>query len=221
MCIIISKPAGIPLPSIETLKTCWERNPHGAGYATAYNGNVFIRKGFMDWEDFANGIDFNRLEPYACVFHFRFATHGSTCPGNCHPFPVSGNLKKTYRKTDVAIAHNGVINQIKIDKKDYSDTMSYIEKRIAPYWRLCKEHGALMYSNKSSKKTLLEETDSKWSFLFANGKIINVGDGVEEDGIWYSNAGFRCYSYFQANSPRQAYPNGVELVRPLAMAGYF
>ena len=50
-----------------------------------------------------------------------------------------------------------------------------------------------MYSIKKNQDALLNETGSKWSFLFADGKIINVGDGVKEDGIWYSNAGFRGY----------------------------
>ena len=219
-CIIVSKPAGIALPNIETLKNCWDRNPHGAGYAVAKNGAVYIHKGFMTWADFAT-IDFDGLTDYSCVFHFRYATHGSTSPGNTHPFPATGNLRRCYRKTDVAIAHNGVINRIAITKPDYSDTMSYIEQRIAPYWKKCKKRGSYMYSVKATKKALLEETGSKWSFLFADGHIINVGLGVKVGKLWFSNSGFRGYSHFQMNSPRLSYPDEIVLFRPLAMAGYF
>ena len=192
MCIIMSKPAGVEFPSILTLRNCWNANPHGAGYAVAYKGRVFIRKGFMTWEDFVEAVDFDGLVDYSCVFHFRFATHGSKSPGNCHPFPVTGDLRKESRRTEVAIAHNGVIQNVKITKKDYSDTMSYIEQTIGPFWKRCKEKGSkYMYSIKQNRETLTKDTRSKWSFLFADGKIVNVGDGVKSDGLWYSNADFR------------------------------
>ena len=79
-------------------------------YAVADGGAVYIRKGFMTWDEFADGINFDALIDKACVFHFRFATHGSTSPGNCHPFPVGGNLKRQKTRTDVAIAHNGIVH---------------------------------------------------------------------------------------------------------------
>ena len=190
MCIIISKPAGVPFPSILTLRNCWERNPHGAGYAVADGGDVYIRKGFMTWEEFVGGINFDALIDRACVFHFRFATHGSTSPGNCHPFPVEGNLKRQKVRTDVAVAHNGIVRGVRIMKKDYSDTMSYIERRIAPYWRECREQGRYMYSVPKNQSVLLDETQSKWVFLYPNGKIFNIGAGIMQGGIWYSNVGF-------------------------------
>jgi hypothetical protein len=114
MCIIMSKPAGVRFPSIATLRNCWEHNPHGAGYAVADGEDVYIRKGFMTWDEFIGGINFDALIDRACVFHFRFATHGSTSPGNCHPFPVEGNLKRQKVRTDVAIAHNGIVRDVPI-----------------------------------------------------------------------------------------------------------
>ena len=190
MCIILSKPAGVPLPSMTTLRNCWTRNSHGAGYAFADGKAVHIRKGFMTWDEFFGGINFDALIDRACVFHFRFATHGSACPGNCHPFPAAGNLRRQKVRTDVAIAHNGIVPGIRISKKDYSDTMSYIEWRIAPYWRECKEQGRHMYSVPESQNVLLNETGSKWSFLYPNGKIFNIGAGIMQGEIWYSNVGF-------------------------------
>ena len=204
MCIIMSKPAGIEFPDIITLRNCWDNNPHGAGYAVAYREKVHIRKGFMTWEDFMESINFDQLVKYSCVFHFRYATHGSRSGGNCHPFPVSGNLKQEEIRTYVAIAHNGVIPNIQITEDDYSDTMSYVSETISPFWEYCKEKGArYMYSIKRNKENLLQETRSKWSFLFGDGKIINVGQGVRRDGIWYSNAGFQCSSYRLRRRPRK------------------
>ena len=47
-----------------------------------------------------------------------------------------------------------------------------------------------MYSIQANQKVLLDETGSKWSFLYTNGRIFNIGAGVMQGGIWYSNAGF-------------------------------
>jgi len=192
MCIIISKPAGIELPSITAFRNCWERNPHGAGFAVAYKGRVHIRKGFMAWDEFIDSINFDRLVDYSCVFHFRYATHGSKTAGNCHPFPVSGNLRRLAARTDVAVFHNGVIHNVQITKKDYSDTMTYIDSVISPFWVWCKEKGCrYMFTCKNNQDYLINETGSKWTFLFADGKIVNVGDGVSDNGLWYSNSGFK------------------------------
>ena len=215
MCIIFSKPAGVAFPSIVTLRACWERNPHGAGFAVATGKHVYIRKGFMTWDEFAT-IDFDRLADHACVFHFRYATHGSVSPGNCHPFPVTGNLKRTDATVDVAVAHNGVILGQQTSKKDYSDTMCYVENVIAPYYNRCKGKGK-MYTSGKRKAQLLSETHSKWTFLYGDGTIVNIGDGIEYDGVWYSNAGFRAYTASKPVVLR--YPE--EMLRPLPMTGYF
>jgi hypothetical protein len=47
-----------------------------------------------------------------------------------------------------------------------------------------------MYSVPKNQKVLLDETQSKWSFLYPNGKIFNIGTGIMQGGLWYSNAGF-------------------------------
>jgi len=215
MCIIFSKPAGVAFPSIVTLRACWERNPHGAGFAVATGKHVYIRKGFMSWDEFAT-IDFDELEDHACVFHFRYATHGSVSPGNCHPFPIVGNLKRTDTTVDVAVAHNGVISGQQTSKKDYSDTMCYIENVIAPYYKQCKGKGK-MYTSTKRRANLLAETGSKWSFLYSDGIIVNVGDGIEHEGIWYSNSGFRTYT-----APKPAViRHPEEMLRPFPIAGYF
>jgi len=92
--------------------------------------------------------------------------------------------------------------------------MCYIENSIAPYYKQCK---GKMYTSGKRKASLLAETHSKWSFLYSDGIIVNVGDGIEHEGIWYSNSGFRTYT-----APKPVvlrYPE--EMLRPLPMAGYF
>ena len=94
--------------------------------------------------------------------------------------------------------------------------MCYIENSIAPYYNRCKGKGK-MYTSVKRRANLLAETGSKWCFLYSDGAIVNVGDGIECEGIWYSNAGFRAYT-----APKPVvlrYPE--EMLRPLPMAGYF
>lgn len=87
MCIIVYKPAGIELPSRETLRECWDNNPHGAGLMWADGERVNLQKGYMSWEDFeaaldevTKGID---VASTPMALHFRIATHGEIVPGCC------------------------------------------------------------------------------------------------------------------------------------------
>ena len=89
-------------------------------------------------------------------------------------------------------------------KKDYSDTMCYVENSIVPYYNRCKGKGK-MYTSAKRKRALLDETHSKWSFLYGDGTIVNIGDG------------FRIYT--APNPVVMHYPE--EMLRPLPMAGYF
>jgi len=117
---------------------------------------------------------------------------------------------------DVAVAHNGVTLGQQTSKKDYSDTMCYVENSIAPYYNRCKGKGK-MYTSTKRRANLLTETGSKWSFLYSDGTIVNVGDGIEHEGIWYSNNRFRTYTVPKPVVLR--YPE--EMLHPLLMAGYF
>jgi hypothetical protein len=192
MCIIISKPAGIACPDWETLLQCWIKNPDGAGYMFAYRGKVHIRKGFMCWDELMESVNTDWLKRCPTVFHFRWATHGSKSTGNTHPFPIDAeNMKSVRCSTDVGIAHNGIITSQKITEDDYSDTMSFIHAHLIPYWKWCKSHGKpYMFASEKERQKLLDAVGCKWSFLHGDGTLINIGQGIEQIGIWYSNYGF-------------------------------
>lgn len=93
MCIIAAKPAGVKMPSRDTIRTMWAGNPDGAGVMYAQDGKVRIDKGFMKLSDLEAHLD--KLErsldltATGVVLHFRITTHGGTCPENCHPFPLT------------------------------------------------------------------------------------------------------------------------------------
>ena len=57
MCIIVAKKKGLELPTKERLKNCFNYNSDGAGIMFNDGNQVFIEKGFMDFNSF-----YSRLE---------------------------------------------------------------------------------------------------------------------------------------------------------------
>ena len=138
MCILIHKPKGIEIPEREYLKNCHDNNPDGIGIAWIDERRItHIRKGFMKFKSFMKFLNPKKkeLKKYDVIIHFRYATHGSVSPGNCHPFPIDINLRNlrstAYSGRFDILAHNGVIfeyGNVK-NSSDLSDTM-ILAKRL-------------------------------------------------------------------------------------------
>ncbi len=136
MCIICYKPAGAPLPGFETLERCARRNPHGAGFALARDGRVIVRKGFGRVVDLLEALvdaagSPEAVETLPVILHFRLATHGSVCPANCQPLPLSARLedvKALSAECAAAMAHNGIYSGVEFrpDWPDVSDTQAMV-----------------------------------------------------------------------------------------------
>lgn len=192
MCIIAAKPAGVEVPSYDTLRTMWNANNDGAGFMYVENGAVRIEKGFMKYKNFIKALDKVRdrldLTASAMVFHFRITTHGGTKPENCHPFPISDNagvLSKRKCSVDLGVAHNGIIYSVD-PRKGVSDTMEYIMTQLAPLKRAVPD----FYKSKDLRLMIENAIDSKMAFLTKENRIYTIGDFVEDNGMLYSN-----YSY--------------------------
>lgn len=194
MCIIIAKEKGLELPNEEILNTCWENNNDGAGimYHKPGMDHIRILKGFMDFKDLLESIKELKLtKEDSIVYHFRWTTHGGTTPGNTHPFPITDKinfLKALNVKTDIGIAHNGII-PIKPSDDKISDTMEFIKSYLADL----KKNGALFHPQ--SIKLMKNETGfSKYAFLNKNGNIQLIGKGWvidKETGLKFSNSGYK------------------------------
>ena len=191
MCIIAAKPAGVAMPSRGTIRTMWDGNRDGAGLMYLEGGKVTIEKGFMTYKSFAKKLD--QLEKRLdltrtpVVMHFRITTHGGTKPENCHPFPITdsvGALKKLTSRTDIGVAHNGIIHII--PRSGISDTMEYIASQLAPLKRALPR----FYENKNAMLLVKNAIDSKMAFLTKEGKIYTVGDFVTDKGVLYSNRSY-------------------------------
>lgn len=191
MCIIAAKPAGVAMPSRDTIRTMWDGNRDGAGLMYLDGGKVTIEKGFMTYKSFAKKLDQleKRLDltKTPVVMHFRITTHGGTKPENCHPFPITdsiGALKKLTSRTDIGVAHNGIIHII--PRSGISDTMEYIASQLAPLKRALPR----FYENKNAMLLVKNAIDSKMAFLTKEGKIYTVGDFVTDKGVLYSNRSY-------------------------------
>lgn len=194
MCIIVVKPKGIEMPDTDTLVNCDLRNPDGSGFMLADGETVRIRKGFMDFAEFAEAFDEETAEldakETAIVMHFRIATHGDVVPGCCHPFPLTDDeetLLSTSCDCPIGVAHNGVISGMSTNSHR-SDTMDYISRILTPLAKMAPD---FLYRNEAFE--LLEATcKSKLAIMDATGHIMLVGDFEEsDDGVLYSNGSYK------------------------------
>ena len=95
MCVAIYKPAGLDVPTGDTLYQCWVSNDDGAGYAW-YNPashTWIITKGLLTWIDFIRSFDKHAKDKdfknKQVMIHFRIGTSGSSKgAGHTHPFPI-------------------------------------------------------------------------------------------------------------------------------------
>lgn len=183
MCVICISPKGIRQPNEEELRDMWLTNPHGAGYMVARDGNVEIHKGFMDYFEFLDQIQFeNFTDDDVVVYHFRIATQGGINPQMCHPFPYTTTTKGLTAldvQCRVGIAHNGIIRLTSNGDKELSDTALYIRD----YLPRRVKNGL----NNMALNAIYHDIQSRMVFLFADGSFKKVGNWEEVDGLIYSN----------------------------------
>ena len=206
MCIIVSKAKGLDIPEEKILQRCFNTNSDGAGLMYVKDGKIQIEKGYMTYADFKNRLDeLNKLYDLrgkSLVMHFRITTSGGTNPHNCHPFPISNSpieLKSTNIITEeVAVAHNGIINAYSYVKENdvLSDTQLFIQKCIYPIMQLQKD----FYKNKSIMSMFGDIiNNSRLCFLDKEENLYYVGDWISDNGIMYSNSGYKpTLSYYSS-----------------------
>lgn len=193
MCIIVYKPKGESLPSKDTLRTCWENNPHGAGIMWADGSNVRIRKGFMSWDAFDRALDevTSKLDVAATpmALHFRIATHGAVKPGCCHPFAVKDSyerMRQTRISADVGFMHNGTLSGLETDDST-SDSMAFARSVLVPLKRMCAD----FLSDKHAVRVIESSTQgSRFLLMAKDERVRTFGRWVEDGGILYSNENY-------------------------------
>ena len=199
MCIAITSPIGVSIPTDDILKTCFRNNDDGAGFAfNTDNNKVQIVKGFMDFDSFIAALhEYDKkygFKDRGVLIHFRITTHGGTKPNNCHPFPISNNpkhLKKLKITSNYAVVHNGIIRLCADSKNELSDTMLFIKDYLS---KLSSNKG--WFHNKNNIKLIEKLIGSKMAILNGDGEIIATsGFHKGNDVNYYSNHSYEDYSY--------------------------
>lgn len=197
MCIIVAKPENVKMPSFETLKTCFENNPDGAGFMYSDGKTVRIRKGFMTFDEFVDAVNeefaYDDATDYSIVMHFRIQTSGDVLPECTHPFPVTSDedkMKQLRTESRWGIAHNGVIHG-RNTKKGWSDTMDFVAGVVAPLSRI----NANFMRNGDCIDLLKSACGSKLCILENSGEIVTIGEFITENGVKYSNTSYLARTY--------------------------
>ena len=187
MCIAILKPKESEIKT-DTLRECWDSNPHGAGFMYAKNNRVIVRKELKNFERFLKEYRKHEQIGGKMVIHFRIMTHGKLDYKNTHPHQVN---KNTW------LVHNGVILQHSHKNAKLSDTVKF-----------CKMLAGLPVDFMQSKPTLrlisgYIDTD-KIILMDTSGRtqIVNEEQGIWDDGIWYSNQSYEPINYAHYGSNR-------------------
>ena len=199
MCIIVAKRKGLELPTKEILRNCFNYNSDGAGIMFNDGKQVFIEKGFMDFNSFYSRLEaldkeFNLVNSDLAL-HFRISTSGNVDQGNCHPYPIStetSQLRNLSLVTDIGMAHNGVIRKhIPETRSILNDTQTFIKNFVYNMYSSNKE----FLTVDANIKALEEEAGSKLCFITKDNMYI-IGKFIEEtNGILYSNDTYLSYDY--------------------------
>lgn len=201
MCIIAIKNKDSKLFKEEELKNMFQNNPDGAGFMYVDNEEVIIDKGYMTFESFKKHYNklcnrFNNFKNKSLILHFRIGTSGTNSQQNCHPYPITSNIKdlhKTFIKSEVGIAHNGIISDyapiLKNNYYDTNDTQEFIMHYLSPL----KDNWSAFYKNRRQLQALKKITNSKLVFLDKNDNVYTSGDFVEHKGRLFSNTSYENY----------------------------
>jgi len=190
MCLIIAKPAGVPMPSKKHLKKVFDHYGDGYGVAFQHLGQVRLLKGAMTQHEMFNLHDRMKkiLSPISpndvnIVMQWRQAVTGSVWRKYCHPFPISSRQEELDSLDVVChstLAHNGVIWDYnkQYNLGDINDAQEFIKDYLVGMGSaIC---------NPSVGKLIGEYTESKFAVLDNKGIYI-IGKFLDEKGLYYSN----------------------------------
>ena len=191
MCIICVSPAGVKQPNVNTLRTMFYRNPHGAGYMFARDGKVTIHKGFMDFDSFLGAVrseHFTKAD--SVVYHFRISTQAGVNAPMTHPFPLS-NQPRMMRSLDLTcrygVAHNGIIHLTSDpDNKRYSDTAIFITDYLS---RIIRRKTDL--KDEATLALIWKLAQSKLAIMDGDGYVATVGHFIDDHGLLFSNDSYQ------------------------------
>lgn len=216
MCVIIVKEQEQKKPSKEFLRKAWNKNPDGAGFMYNKDDRVIISKGYMTFDKFYKAVK-SLPEDKTIVYHFRIATHGATNAKGTHPFPISKRdevLQKPQIKTNIGIAHNGIISMCgnypkENNKYNLSDTQLFIRD----YLTVINKYDN-WYRNKQIMTLIDKAINSKMTVLIPSGEVFYIGNFDNVEGYKCSN------NYFNYTYSDSYYSRSGENLSPYGFRNY-
>lgn len=163
MCCIIYKPKGVRMPSPDILDRIQRINHHGYGFVSSRH-----RYKTMDYQKFLVHLSKVGTDE-ECIIHMRWATHGSKCRKNCHPFVENG----------VYFAHNGVLPIKSVN--DMTDSEIFFRSQVYP---LIDRYG---YESEVTERLISAAAGSSRFAMMYRGKVKLYGDYTKLNGVYYSN----------------------------------
>lgn len=181
MCIIVYKPKGVEMPSLDVLRNCFDHNKDGCGVAIRMDNNkIKFKKGLMTFEDVEKMYqEIKDLKDSEVCMHFRLTSAGLTIPEQTHPFPI-GSENALDGETSSLIFHNGTMINLSYDPvKSDTQILSEILANM-PYEKI---------------KDVLRLAGGKFVYMDENVTFM-IGEFIEDNGVFYSNTGYKYPSIF-------------------------
>lgn len=149
--------------SLDTLNKIQRINHHGYGFVSSRH-----KYKTMNYQKFLDHLSMVGVEE-ECIIHMRYATHGSKCRKNCHPFVENG----------VYFAHNGVLPIQSVN--DMTDSEIFFRSEVYP---LVMKYG---YESKIVESLISAAAGSSKFAMMYKGKVKLYGNYLKLNGIYYSN----------------------------------
>jgi len=176
--------------SLDTIETCWENNPQGAGLLWA-DKRGFLRsfKSYDLGDFYRNYLEvIDEAKNGTVILHFRIATQGVRSLDNLHPF--------INQRTGLGFVHNGIISQFVDHRSPKSDTALFNEKVVSYLPQ------SIIY-DKKVQNWLSKNVREYNKLIFMNGNgdtaIINEKHGVWENENWFSNDSFCTFNRYHGH----------------------
>jgi len=189
MCVAVYKPIGAALPQERELEAMFAANPDGAGIAYTSKDSAVVHwsKGYFNWFDWVTEAYMLEDDNRAMFLHARWATHGSICGGNCHPFPITSDFRYMSRLTGSSrvgcIMHNGVLSNDPTNEL-ISDTMQAVADISA-----CGLHKNIDRNPAAHRIVEMAFHGSRGAVMLPRAKVVLTGDWIHDgkSGCFISN----------------------------------
>lgn len=179
MCLLITGKSNVVrstlLNTAGLIEDIYQHNADGVGLMYCTTAGLKVCKRLpIDAAQVRGFIDRMPTDDREVALHFRWRTHGLITLDQCHPYPVCPG---------VALMHNGVLDGGNAGDMSKSDTWHFIEDYL-------KTLPVDAFHDERFTNLIGEFIgENRFAIMSADGRltVINKDQGVEHNGVWYSN----------------------------------